>query len=146
MVQTRKKKIQYDQCYTNSPSSSYLAKARTNTLQVEEFIHRRNKNHDTVCRLSGLEQEDIQHFLVTCPMLNQKRDREIIESWRSRNKHRQTVNILFKEKRYSKVSHMIKRMWDYRKDLLRPLQVARGTLHQVVQEAGTILRQTPMGS
>ena len=70
-----KKGIQYDQCYTNSLSSSYLARARTNTLQVEECIHRRNREHDKVCRLCGLEEEDLQHFLVKCPMLNQKRDR-----------------------------------------------------------------------
>ena len=115
-----KKGIQYDQCYMNSPSSSYLARARTNTLQVEECIHRRNREHDKVCRLCGLEDEDLQHFLVTCPILNQKRDREIMETWRSRDKQKQMVNILFREKRHSKVSQMIRRMWNHRKDLLRP--------------------------
>ena len=33
-----KPNIQYDLCYTNSISSSYLAKVRTNTLQVEEYF------------------------------------------------------------------------------------------------------------
>ena len=112
--------IQYDQCYTNSISSNYLARARTNTLQVEKFIHRRNRDHNTICRLCGLEEEDLQHFLVTCPRLEQKRDREITESWRNNDKQRQTVDILFNEKRYTKVSQMLRRMWSFRKDLLRP--------------------------
>ena len=89
-------------------------------LQVKEYIHRRNRSHDKICRLCGLEEEDIQHFLVTCPILDQKRDKEIMEAWRNSNKQKQTVGILFREKRYNKVSQMIKRMWNYRKDLLRP--------------------------
>ena len=89
-------------------------------LQVEEFIHRRNRDHDKTCRLCGLEEEDIQHFLVTCPRLEQKRDREITECWRSNDKQKQTVDILFNEKRHSKVSQMIRRMWSSRKGLLRP--------------------------
>ena len=97
-----------------------MAKARTNTLQVEEYMHRRNRNHEKTCRLCGLEEEDLQHFLVTCPALEQKRDREIMESWRNINKQKQTVDILFNEKRYDKTGNMIKRMWKHRKDLLRP--------------------------
>ena len=54
-----KKNIQYDQCYTNSMNSKILARARTNTLQVEEFVHRRNREHNTICRLCGLEEEDL---------------------------------------------------------------------------------------
>ena len=104
-----KPSIQYDQCYTNSISSNYLAKARTNTLQVEEYMLRRNRNHEKTCRLCGLEEEDLQHFLVTCPALEQKRDREIMESWRNINKQKQTVDILFNEKRYDKTGNMIKK-------------------------------------
>ena len=78
----------------------------------------RNRNHDKTCRLCGLE--DLQHFLITCPMLENKRDREIMESWRNIDKKKQTVDILFNEKRYDKTGGMIKAMWLHRKDLLRP--------------------------
>ena len=71
------------------------------------------------CRLCGLE-EDLQHFLVTCPMLELKRDREIMEAWRNIDKQKQTVDILFNEKRFDKTGNMIRRMWQHRKDLLRP--------------------------
>ena len=107
-------------CYTNSISSDNLVKARMNTLQVEEYFYRRNRNHDKTCRLCGLEDEDLQHFLVTCPMLEIKRDREIMEAWRNIDKMKQTVDILFNEKRYDKTGSMIRRMWLHRKDLLRP--------------------------
>ena len=43
-----------------------------------------------------------------------------MEAWRNSDKQKQTVDILFREKRYNKTSYMIKKMWNYRKDLLRP--------------------------
>ena len=110
-----KQSIQYDQCYTNSIGSNFLAKARTNILQVEEYMHRRNRNHDKVCRLCDLEDEDLQHFLVTCPILEQKRDREIIESWRNIDKQKQTVDIMFKEKRYDRTGNILKKCGDIEK-------------------------------
>ena len=80
-----KHNIQYDMCYNNSISSNYLAKARTNTLHLEEYHARRNRNHNKTCRLCGLEDEDLEHFLVVCPALENKRDREIMESWQNIN-------------------------------------------------------------
>ena len=43
-----------------------------------------------------------------------------MEAWRNIDKMKQTVDILFKEKRYDKTGGMIRRMWLHRKDLLRP--------------------------
>merc|ERR1712030_7663 len=48
-----KKKIGYEECYRNSMSSKIFAKARTNTLQVEEVIHRRDRGHDKMCKMCG---------------------------------------------------------------------------------------------
>ena len=67
-----KKDIQYDQCYRSSLSSKILAKARTNTLQVEEVIQRRSREHDKTCRLCGAEEEDLKHFMIECPSLERK--------------------------------------------------------------------------
>ena len=97
-----------------------MAKARTNTLQIEKYLYRRNRNHNKICRLCGSEDEDLQHFLVTCPILKIKRDREIMEAWRNIDKMKQAVDILFNEKRYDKTGRMIRRMCLHRKDLLRP--------------------------
>ena len=101
-------------------NSKILAKARTNTLQVEEFVHRRNRDHNTICKLCGLEEEDLQHFMIACPRLEHKRNREIMNKWSNADKHKQIVDILFNEKEYGKVSQMLRTMWLHRKDLLRP--------------------------
>ena len=113
--------IQYDQCYTNNLSSKIYARARTNTLQVEEFKRRGNRNHNTICKLCGLEEEDLQHFIIDCPRSENKRNREVMNKWRNMDKHRQMVDVLFNEKNYEKISQMLRGMWLYRKDLLRPL-------------------------
>ena len=115
-----KKGIQYDQCYRNGLNSKILARARTNTLQVEEVLQRRNREHDKTCRLCGNEEEDLKHFLISCPRLRTKRNRRIMEKWRNIDKDRQVIDILFNEKEYGKVSQMLGAMWLLRKDLLRP--------------------------
>ena len=117
---TLKSKIQYDLCYSNSTNSDFLAKARTNTLHLEEYYARRNRDHDKTCKMCGLADEDLEHFLVICPALETKRDREIMGAWQSNDTKKQTVDILFNEKRFYKTGGMIKSLWLHRKDLLIP--------------------------
>ena len=74
-----KKNIGYEMCYRNDISSTYLAKARTNSLQLEEHIGRGIPNYDKTCKLCGEEEEDLEHFLIRCPELERKRNPEIIE-------------------------------------------------------------------
>ena len=45
-----KLKIEYENCYRNNNSSTFLAKARTNSLQLEEHLGRGLPNYDTNCR------------------------------------------------------------------------------------------------
>ena len=115
-----KKKIQYDLCYRNGFNSKILARARTNTLQVEEVIQRRNRKHDKTCRLCGREDEDLKHFLINCPRLERKRSRRLMEKWRNIDTDKQMVDLLFNEKDYEKLRQMMGAMWQLRKDLLRP--------------------------
>ena len=58
-----------------------------------------------------LVNENLEHFLTKCPALHRKGDQ---------TPEQQTAHILFKEKQYEKTAKMIKIMWEYRKDLLRP--------------------------
>ena len=81
-----KKKIGYEMCYKNTFSARLLAKARTNTLQLEEFIHRRNRDHSKICKLCGREDEDPKHFMIICPRLRSKRDNRIMRKWYNRDK------------------------------------------------------------
>ena len=64
--------IGYDDCYRNNSNSDYLAKARTNCLQLEEYFDRRNRNHDTTCKLCNQGEKKLEHFLVVCPRLQAK--------------------------------------------------------------------------
>merc|ERR1712030_38019 len=115
-----KNKIGYDECYRNTQSSKILAKARTNTLQVEEVLHRRDRNHDKTCKLCGSEEEDLKHFMISCPRLRSRRNRELMRKWENEDKDQQLINILYNEKDYDKVRKMVKAIWNPRKDLLRP--------------------------
>ena len=115
-----KRKIQYDQCYRNGLNSKLLARARTNTLKLEEVTQRRNREHDKTCRLCGAEEEDLKHFVLECPRLGGKRDRRLIEKWRDVDTDKQLTNILFKEKNYTKLRQMLGAMWQFRKNLLWP--------------------------
>ena len=115
-----KNKIGYDECYRNTFSSKLLARARTNTLQVEEFKHRRDRNHNKMCRLCGIEDEDLRHFMISCPRIRSRRNKELMRKWSNADKDQQLIDLLYNEKDYDKVRKMIKSMWNLRKDLLRP--------------------------
>ena len=43
--------IGYDKCYNNSKNLEYLAKARTNALQLEEHLGRGRREADNTCKL-----------------------------------------------------------------------------------------------
>ena len=110
-------------CYQNNISSTYLAKARTNSLQLEEHIGRGIPNYDKTCKLCGTGEEDLEHFLVKCPELERKRDPEIMEMELPMTSEEKTSHTLFKNMQYQKLAKMIRGMWEYRKyrkDNLRP--------------------------
>ena len=112
--------IGYDDCYRNNVNSDYLAKARTNCLQLQEYFSRRNRNLDKTCKLCNQGEENLEHFMILCPNLQGKRDMALINKWKNQDTKIQTANILFKEKDYNRTGAMIRRLWLCKKDLLRP--------------------------
>ena len=90
--------IGYDDCYRNNVNSDYLAKARTNCMQLQEYFGRRDSNIDKMCKLCNLGEENLEHFLLICPNLQEKRDINLINRWRNPNTKTQTANLLYKEK------------------------------------------------
>ena len=58
--------IGYDNCYRNTRRSEYLAKARMNSLQLEEHLGRGNPNYDKKCKLCHIEEKNLEHFLGKC--------------------------------------------------------------------------------
>ena len=119
-----KKKIGYEMCYRNTINSTYLAKARINSLQLKVHLERGVENYDKTCKLYKTEDEDLEHFLIRCPELHIKRDPEILRMNTDMTSEQKTTHILFENKQYSKVARMIRNMWEYRKyrkDNLKPL-------------------------
>ena len=117
------KDICYEMCYRNDINSTYLAKARTNSLQLEDHIGRGIVNYDKTCKLCGEEEEDLEHFLVRCPELSRKRNPEVIKTETPMTSEEKTAHILFENKNHKVVANMIRSMWEYRKyrkDNLRP--------------------------
>ena len=110
-----KKNIKYEMCYSNNINSTYLAKARTNSLQLEDHLGRGIPGYDKTCKLCKTEEEDLEHFLVRCPDLDQKRNQEIMKQRIPMTSEEQTLHILFKSKQYQEVGMMIINIWEYRK-------------------------------
>ena len=73
MVQPRKGKIGYDNCYSNNINSTYLAKARTNSLQLEDHIGQGVPEYDRTYKLCKMKKEGLEHFLIKCPELERKK-------------------------------------------------------------------------
>ena len=92
-----KKNIGYEMCNRNTINSTYLAKARTNSLQLEEQIGRGLINYDKTCKLCETE-EDLEHFLIRCPELHTKRDLEIMREVTDMTLEQKTTHILFDNK------------------------------------------------
>ena len=119
-----KMRIGYDEFYNNNIASKYLARARTNSLQVREMYGRtkenKENNYDTTCQLCGKGEEDLEHFLIKCKKLETKRNKEIMEQLSKIEEKKKIPYLLFKVKKYEDVSEMIYKMWLLRKVLLKP--------------------------
>ena len=112
--------IGYDECYRNNKNSEYLAKARINTLQLEEHLGKGKDNYDKICKLRAIEEEYLEHFMVKCPKLACHRDNKIWEIYKRLDTKEETENLLHKNKEYGRIGNSIRKMWLYRKELLKP--------------------------
>merc|ERR1712030_120991 len=119
-----KLRIGYEKCYTNKTSSNYLAKARTNSLQVREVLGRRKDyreaGYDTTCQLCGKETEDLEHFLIKCEKLKKERKNNLMKEAEKEKQEEKLQFILFKAKRWEEAGDMIFKLWHIRKILLKP--------------------------
>ena len=112
-----KSRIGYDFCYRNNINSMYLARARMNSLKLEEAIGRSNKRHDKRCRLCHQEIEDVNHFIMKCPKLEGKRDYNLINK-RIKNSEKRLIELLYKQNKYQETGYMIRMIWNERRKIL----------------------------
>ena len=117
-----KQRIGYDNCYRNNGPSVFLAKARTNSLQLEEHRGRGIQHYDSTCKLCGEEVEDIVHFLIKCEKLEEKREDRLIDGT-TQDPVEKLRRLLFENEKYQETGRMIKNLWILRKSMrddLRP--------------------------
>ena len=111
-----KTNIGYEHCYRNTRDSIYYARARINSLKLEEAKGRGNKHHNKECKLCGKEDEDLVHFLIKCPALEGKRNYELINK-KIQDPEQRLIDVLYKQENHRGVGIMIREMWLRRKDI-----------------------------
>merc|ERR1712121_325541 len=112
-----KGKMKYEFCYRNNINSMFLARARLNSLRLEEALGRGNAFYNKTCKLCKQEEEDLLHFVIECPCLERKRNYEIIDRGIAEPGKR-LVHCLFKQRKYQKTGKMLKSMWYTRKNII----------------------------
>ena len=112
-----KSEIQYDLCYRNSLSSTFYARARINSLKLEEQKGRGKVNYNKSCRLCEEEEEDLVHFITKCKNIEQKRDYNLLDR-EIKDPEERMRTLLFRKERRQDIGKMIKNLWDLRRQLL----------------------------
>ena len=110
-------KIGYEHCYRNNINSQFLAMTRVNALGLEEAKKRGNKFYDATCKLCNYEEENLLHFVIKCPKLEDKRNDNIIDR-NIVNPEERLIHSLFKQKKYQETGKMLKSMWYKRKYII----------------------------
>ena len=113
-----KTKIGYEFCYRNNANSMFLARARVNSLKLEEAIGRGKAFYNRTCKLCNQGEEDLVHFIVECPTLERKRNYELLDS-RILDLMDRMVKLLFKQNKFQETGKMIKNMWYSRRAILK---------------------------
>ena len=112
-----KREFGYDFCYRNSHDSSFLAKARLNSLKLEEQMGRGKTGYDTTCKMCRSAKEDLTHFIMDCTELEEDRNYNLIKNSNESSQDRM-VDLLFRSDNLQEVGSMIKKMWQRRRKLL----------------------------
>ena len=74
-----KQNIAYENCYRNNGHSAFVAKVRTDSLQLEDHLGRGKPHYDKTCKLCGVGEENLKHILLKCKELESERNRRIME-------------------------------------------------------------------
>ena len=112
-----KKDIGYEFCYRNNSYSRFLARARTNSLQLEEHKGRGQKEFNSNCKLCGEEKKDMVHFTIKCKKLEKNRDYSTINK-DIKGTETKMRELLYRNKNYQEVGRLIKNLWTLRKELI----------------------------
>ena len=112
-----KRKIGYENCYRNNSNSIFLARARTNTLKLEEHKSRGIPGYDKTCKLCRESKEDIVHFTIDCKKLEKVRNYNLIDNELNSSEEKMKT-LLFRNSNFQEIGYMIKKLWEERRELL----------------------------
>merc|ERR1712120_103765 len=110
--------IGYENCYRNNAESMLYAQARLNALKLEEAMGRGKRNYNQTCKVCGIEEEDLLHFILKCPRLDKRRNKEIIDNEKEEPEEK-LIHFLYKQKNHQEKGKMIKDMWYARRSILK---------------------------
>ena len=111
-----KQSIKYEKCYRNIRNSLFFARARTNTIKLEEHKGRGITGYDKTCKLCK-EDKDIVHFLIDCKKLEKCRNYNLIDR-NIQDSEEKMRKLLFRNKNHQEIGQMIKELWTERKEIL----------------------------
>ena len=93
---------------------------RTNCLRLNDrFRHIAGREGETNCDLCNGGIENIEHLMLDCRELERKRERDIMEKGRSKDKEEWMGNILWKAEDMGRVKEMVGNMWQERAKIRR---------------------------
>ena len=112
-----KDKIKYEHCYRNNTNSLFYARARINSIKLEDHKGRGIAGYDKTCKMCKEDMENIVHFLIDCKKLEIVRDYNLINR-NIQNSEERMRNLLFKDNRFQEIGNMIKNLWTRRRKIL----------------------------
>ena len=112
-----KNKIKYEYCYRNNTNSLFLARARTNSIKLEDHKGRGIVGYDKTCRMCKKAEENIVHFLMDCEKMEAYRNYDLIDKDILNPEERMRI-LLFRNNRFQETGEMIKNLWFKRRYLL----------------------------
>merc|ERR1712105_3142 len=112
-----KNKIKYEHCYRNNTNSLFFARARTNSIKLEEHKGRGIAGYDKTCKICKENFENIVPFLIDCKELEKVRDYNLINR-DIQNSEDRMRSLLFKDNRFQEIGYMIKNLWVKRRNII----------------------------
>ena len=114
-----------------------MARARTNTLKLEEHKGRGIPGYDKTCKLCKKSEENIVHFIIECEKLEKRRNYSLIDS-RLENSEEKMIKLLFGNKNHQEIGYMLKKLWEERRNQLENNQERRKKTDQDPSRHGNI--------
>ena len=105
--------------YDNTPASTIMYRARANCLQLND--RKRFGNEETNCTLCGQEEENIVHFILTCPELANIRSENYMKEFQQpyiENKDEIIGDLLFKTENMEEKKEVIYKLWITKKKII----------------------------